>query len=81
VVIAKRQLENIKSLYQSGISSEREFTEAKENYQKALSAYKKIDESIAINGSGNTSAGGTYILRSPSEGYIVEKNQYRRFHP
>jgi membrane fusion protein, heavy metal efflux system len=73
VVIAKRQLENIKSLYQSGISSEREFTEAKENYQKALSAYKKIEESIAINGSGNTSAGGTYILRSPSEGFIVEK--------
>ena len=74
VAIAKRELDNAESLYKSGISSEREYTEAKQNYDKAQSAYQKIKQTIAINGGGNTSAGGTFIIKAPQSGYIVEKN-------
>ncbi|MBS1782076.1 MAG: efflux RND transporter periplasmic adaptor subunit [Bacteroidetes bacterium] len=73
VMIAKRQLDNTEGLYQNGIASEREFTEAKENYQKALSAKNKVVSAININGGGNSNANGQYILTSPIDGYVVEK--------
>ena len=73
VSIAKRQAENAESLYKSGIASEREYSEAKENYQKAISASGKLQDLIAINGGGHTSANGTYIITAPMNGYVVEK--------
>lgn len=73
VAIAKKNLDNAESLYQSGISSEREYIEAKENYNKAIVAANKVKEQIAINGGGNTSANGTYVIRAPMSGYVVEK--------
>lgn len=74
IAIAKRELENQESLFNSGISSEREYTTAKQNYDKALSAYQKIQQTIAINGGGNTKAGGVFLIKAPQSGYIVEKN-------
>lgn len=73
LAIAKRQMENAQSLYSSGISSEREFTEAKQNYQKALAARNKVQSVININGGTKTSEGGQYQLISPIDGYLVEK--------
>jgi membrane fusion protein, heavy metal efflux system len=73
IAIAKRQMDNAESLYKSGIASEREYTEAKQNYQKALAAKNKIRTMLNINGGSRTSAGGTYVLTSPINGYIVEK--------
>ena len=72
--IAKRQLEQAEYLYKNGISSERDYTEAKENYNKAVSANSKIKQQIAINGGGNTSASGTLVIKAPGSGYVVEKN-------
>lgn len=74
VAIAKRELDNAESLYKNGISSEREYTIAKQNYDKAKTAYDKVKQTIAINGGGNTSSGGTFIIKAPQSGYIVEKN-------
>lgn len=73
VAIAKRQMENAESLYKNGIASEREFTEAKQNYQKALAGKAKIQSTLNINGGTRTTAAGTYLLTSPINGYIVEK--------
>ncbi len=73
LAIAKRQMDNTESLYNSGIASEREYIEAKENYQKALGAHNKLQDQIAINGKGNTRADGTYTVRAPISGYVVEK--------
>jgi len=39
--IAKREMDNEESLYKNGIASEKEYTEAKENYDKAVAAKKK----------------------------------------
>jgi membrane fusion protein, heavy metal efflux system len=70
---AKRQMEAAENLYKNGISSEKEYTEAKENYQKALAGKVKVQSLININGGGRTSADGNYIITSPIDGYIVEK--------
>ncbi|MCD8740093.1 efflux RND transporter periplasmic adaptor subunit [Mucilaginibacter roseus] len=74
VAISKRQLQQAEYLYKNGISSERDYTEAKENYAKSLAADEKVKQQISINGGGNTSANGTLIVRAPRDGYIVEKN-------
>jgi membrane fusion protein, heavy metal efflux system len=73
VAISKRQLDNAENLFKSGISSEREYAEAKLNYEKSKSAEDKIKDQIAINGKGNTNANGTYVIKAPRTGYVVEK--------
>jgi cobalt-zinc-cadmium efflux system membrane fusion protein len=74
LAIAKRQLSQAEYLYKNGISSERDYTEAKEGYNKAFAASSKIKQQLAINGGGNTSASGTLVIKAPQSGYIVEKN-------
>lgn len=71
--IAKRQLDNIESLYKSGIASEREYTEARQTYEKTLAAKSKIQSLININNGSGSNAGGTYTITSPISGYVVEK--------
>jgi membrane fusion protein, heavy metal efflux system len=73
IAIAKRELDNQQSLYQSGIASEKDYNEAKQNYQKALAAKGKIESSLNINSGTHSSASGVYTLVSPIDGYIVEK--------
>ncbi len=73
IAIAKRELDNQQSLYQSGIASEKDYNEAKQNYQKALAAKGKIESSLNINSGTRSSSSGEYMLVSPIDGYIVEK--------
>jgi cobalt-zinc-cadmium efflux system membrane fusion protein len=74
VAVAKRQLDQAESLYKNGISSERDYTEAKENYNKAVAANRKVKQQLSINGGGNTSENGTLVIKAPQSGYVVEKN-------
>lgn len=74
VTIAKKQLDNEEALFKNGIASEREYVEAKENYNKAVASESKIREQININGGGRTAANGTYVVTAPITGYVVEKN-------
>lgn len=71
--ITKRQMDNTENLYKNGIASEKEYIEAKQNYEKALAVKNKIQSIISINGGNNSNAGGTYSIISPIDGYIVEK--------
>ena len=73
VNIAKRAMDNAESLYKNGISSQREYEEAKQNYEKAVAMKEKISSLIAINGGGHTQAGGIYTIVAPANGYVVEK--------
>jgi cobalt-zinc-cadmium efflux system membrane fusion protein len=73
VVIAKRQLDNQEALFKNGIASEKEFTEAKQNYEKAKSVKTKLESTLHINGGINSNAGGSYSIAAPINGYIVEK--------
>lgn len=73
VEIAKRAMNNAEHLFKNGIASEREYSEARENYNKAVANANKIHEQIQINGGGRTAANGTYIITAPRSGYVVEK--------
>lgn len=73
LAITKRQMDNVESLYKNGIASQKEYEEAREDYNKALAAKNKIQSLISINGGGNTQAGGLYYIKAPISGYIVEK--------
>lgn len=73
VAIAKRQYENAQSLYNNGISSQREFEEAKQNLQKAISAQTKIKEQLRINGSDRTDKNGNFVVVAPRSGYLLER--------
>jgi cobalt-zinc-cadmium efflux system membrane fusion protein len=74
IVIARKQMDNAEHLFKNGISSEREFIEAKENYNKTIANAQKIKEQILINGGGRTAANGEYRVVAPGNGYVVEKN-------
>ncbi len=73
IAIAKRQMDDQQSLYQSGIASEKDYNEAKQNYQKAIAAKQKIESSINISNGVQSSASGVYKIVSPINGFIVEK--------
>lgn len=73
VAIAKRAMDNAEHLFRNGIASEKEWVEARENYNKALTNAQKIREQIQINGGGRTAANGTYVVSAPRSGYVVEK--------
>jgi membrane fusion protein, heavy metal efflux system len=72
--IAEKEFKNAQDLYKNGISSEKDFSQAKIEYDKAMNAVKKVQMQIAINGGGKTSAGGNYIISATRDGYVVEKN-------
>lgn len=73
VAIAKKQMENQELLYKNGIASEKDYLEAKTNYEKTLTEATKIRQQININGGGHTSASGEYVIKAPMNGYVVEK--------
>ena len=73
IAITKRQMDNAENLYKNGIASEKELTEAKQSYEKALAVKNKIQSQISINGGNNSNSTGTYSIVSPINGYIVEK--------
>lgn len=72
--IAEKEYKNAAELYKNGISSEKEYNQAKLEFDKAMNAVKKVKMQIEINGGGKTKAGGMYIITSPREGFIVDKN-------
>lgn len=74
IAIAKRSMDNATHLYKNGIASEKEYIEAKENYNKALSNAGKIRSQIQINGGRNSSENGTYVVSSPRSGFVVERH-------
>ena len=73
IKITRRQLDNTEALYNNGIASEKDLTEARQNYQKALAASQKIQSVLNINSGSSSKPGDSYQVLSPISGYIVEK--------
>lgn len=71
---AKRNFENVEGMYKSGLSSERDYLEAKNNFQKAQALVAKAEGQLSINGGGSAKQGGIYMIKSPVSGFVVEKN-------
>ena len=77
LAIAKKSLEVTSSMRSSGVSSEKDFLVAQNDYQKAIAQYNKIKEVLRINGSSfavNDSTGSGYVIKAPISGFVVAKN-------
>ncbi|MCW3466475.1 efflux RND transporter periplasmic adaptor subunit [Chitinophaga nivalis] len=67
---AKRNMDVAASFYQSGLSSQREYEEAKSNYDKAVAAHNKSQAVLEINGGAHMS---NYLVKAPVPGFIISK--------
>jgi cobalt-zinc-cadmium efflux system membrane fusion protein len=71
VTATKKQLDATNDLYKSGLASILDVTTAQVNYDQALSQLETAKRILKINGD-NTK--GDYIIKSPINGFIVQKN-------
>lgn len=71
VRLTARQLEQQKDLYKSGLASQVDITSAEVNYQQAVAAKIAAEKILSINGNNKN---GLYDIKSPIEGFIVQKN-------
>lgn len=77
VAIARKNLEVTGNMRTSGVTSEKDYLVAQNDYQKALSEFNRISEVLKINGSSltpNDSIGSGYLIKAPISGFVVEKN-------
>jgi cobalt-zinc-cadmium efflux system membrane fusion protein len=77
LTIARKNLEVTGNMRSSGVSSEKDYLIAQNDYQKALSENKRISEVLKIYGSTfapNDSTGSGYIIKAPISGFVVDKN-------
>jgi membrane fusion protein, heavy metal efflux system len=71
VRLTARQLEQQKDMYKSGLASEVDITNAEVNYRQAVAAKIAAEKILNINGDNKT---GLYNIKSPIDGFIVQKN-------
>jgi membrane fusion protein, heavy metal efflux system len=72
--IAKKNLTVAENLYKSKFNSELDLITARKDYQKATDELKKASDIINLLGINPANPQPDIILRSPIDGYIVEKN-------
>ena len=68
---ADRSLKQAEQLYTSGLSSAKELEEAKNEYQIKKAELKRADAVLKLNGG---SKNGSYSIKSPINGFVIEKN-------
>jgi cobalt-zinc-cadmium efflux system membrane fusion protein len=71
VRLTARQLEQQRDLYKSGLASQVDITSAEVNYQQAVATKTAAEKILNINGNNKN---GLYDIKSPIEGFIVQKN-------
>ncbi|MBC9929309.1 efflux RND transporter periplasmic adaptor subunit [Chitinophaga qingshengii] len=67
---AKRNMEVAESFYKSGLNSQKEYEEAKSNYDKAVAAYNKSSAVLEINGGAHHTS---YMVKAPVPGFVIAK--------
>ncbi|MVN21887.1 efflux RND transporter periplasmic adaptor subunit [Mucilaginibacter arboris] len=71
VRLTARQLSQQKDLFNSGLASQVDITNAEVAYEQAVAARTAAQKILSINGN-NTN--GEYIIKAPIDGFIVQKN-------
>lgn len=77
LVVAKKNLEVAEEMKNSGVSSEKDYIISEGEFQKAIARFNHVNEIMHIYGSSaeeSDSAGSSYLIKSPIDGFIVEKN-------
>ncbi|QJB37046.1 efflux RND transporter periplasmic adaptor subunit [Chitinophaga oryzae] len=67
---AKRNMEVAESFYKSGLNSQKDYEEAKSNYDKAVAAYNKSSAVLEINGGAHQTS---YMVKAPVPGFVISK--------
>lgn len=70
--VAKRELESVTSMYQDGISSQKELLEAEEDVQVLESKLRSAKSNLSMFNGQNKE--GIYQILAPQDGYIVTKS-------
>ncbi len=70
LLIAQKNMDAAEDMYKSGLMSQKDFITAQELYKQAKSQLNRSNEILEING-GNTK--GEFVVRSPINGFVVEK--------
>src|SRR5450432_1129615 len=68
--IARKSLDAANDMYKSGLASQRDQLAAEEGYNQAQSAFEKAKRVLNLNGGSMT---GEYILKSPINGFVVDR--------
>src|SRR4051812_8698012 len=68
--IAKKVMEATNDMFKSGLASQKDQLASQESYYQAASAFEKAKRVINLNGG---SMNGEYILKSPIEGFVVDR--------
>jgi len=71
VKLTARQLEQQRDMYKSGLASQVDITYAEVGYQQAVAAKIAAEKILNINGNNKN---GEFEIKSPIEGFIVQKN-------
>ena len=71
VKLTQRQLAQQKSLFSSGLASQVDVASAEVAYDQALAARTAASRILSINGN---SSNGQYLIKSPIDGFVVQKN-------
>ncbi len=71
VEITTKNLVKTKDLFSSGLASQLDILNAEKDQEKAKSDLNRITSILNVNGS--SAEGSDYIVKSPTEGYIVDK--------
>jgi cobalt-zinc-cadmium efflux system membrane fusion protein len=69
--VAKKNLDATNDMYKSGLASARDQLAAEASYNQAQATLEKTQRILQINGGTKN---GEYLVKSPIQGFIVEKN-------
>lgn len=70
--VAQHNLEAIQSMYEDGISSKSELNKAKSEVVSLQSELEEIQSNLELYNASSKS--GIFLIKSPTSGYIIEKN-------
>jgi cobalt-zinc-cadmium efflux system membrane fusion protein len=71
VRLTEKQLAQQKDLYSSGLASQIDITNAEVNHDQAIAAKIAAEKILSINGNNKS---GQYFIKSPVDGFVVQKN-------
>ena len=75
VALTDRTITRLRQLFEHGAAAKKDVESAEADYAKAKSEYERANAQLLALSFGHTnSAPGTYDLRSPLDGIVVEKN-------
>jgi len=70
VSVAKKNLDATKDMYKSGLASARDSLSAEASYEQAQAGLQKAQRVLSLNGGSKE---GTYQVKTPISGFVVEK--------